>query len=119
VILDDIQKRFLKFHAENEHVYKLLVRFAREAKASGRESWGMKAIYERARWEVAIVTKGTEFKLSNDFTSRYARLIMQQEADLAGFFDIRELRSQRGMDDSHDLPEGNEDFSDMDFNTTV
>ena len=40
-----------------------------------------------------VASKPTEFKLNNDFTSRYARLIMQQEPDLEDFFEVRVLRS--------------------------
>jgi hypothetical protein len=34
-----------------------------------------------------------EFRLSNSYRSRYARLIMEQEADLQDFFTTRELRT--------------------------
>ena len=71
-----IQERFEEFHAENPRFYDLLVHFARFARKKGK-------------------TIGEEpFKFSNDFTSRYARLMMEQEEDLQGFFELRELRSE-------------------------
>jgi hypothetical protein len=52
----------------------------------------MKAVWERLRWETVIRTSGFDFKLNNNYTSRYSRLIMNTEADLAGFFPIRKLK---------------------------
>lgn len=52
-------------------------------------------VWERARWEFVMGTddQSSDFKLNNNYHSRYARLIMEQEDDLDGFFDLRELRS--------------------------
>jgi hypothetical protein len=84
--------RFATFHAENPRVYDLLVRFTRQLKARGYEHCGISLIWERMRWEMALnVTDPDGFKLNNDWRSRYARLIMRQEADLAEFFRTRKL----------------------------
>ena len=88
-----IQERFEAFHAKNPRVYELLVFFAK-ACLKKNKTLGIGAIWERLRWEIYMETVGEEaFKLSNDFRSRYARLIMEQEPELEGFFDLRELRS--------------------------
>ena len=39
----------------------------------------------------ATTDEHSGFKLNNNYRSRYARLIMEQEADLEGVFQIREL----------------------------
>jgi hypothetical protein len=45
---------------------------------------------------MTLQTSGDEdYKLNNNFTSRYARLLMQHNADLAGFFEIRAMASER------------------------
>ena len=89
-----IQERFEKFHSENPEVYRLLVKFAREAKAAGRKHYGMKSLFERLRWHVDIELKGEhEFKLNNNYTSRYARRIRDLEFDLRDFFETRELKA--------------------------
>lgn len=86
-----IQARFERFHADHPEVYALLVRFTREAKDMGRRAhYGVAAVFERARWH-AEIEKTEEFKLNNNYRSRYARLIMEQEPDLDGFFSLREL----------------------------
>ena len=81
------------FHYDNPTVYQEIVKIARVMQNRGIHKMGIALIFERLRWLHFIDTKGSEgFKLSNDFRSEYARLIMQQEKDLAGFFEIRELR---------------------------
>jgi len=91
---DAIQRRFEAFHAANPHVYRLIVHRAREARAAGVQRVGMAAIFERIRWDRMISTggHGIPFKLNDHFTSRYARLVMEQEPDLDGLFEVRELR---------------------------
>ena len=88
-----IRERFIDFHYDNPEVYQEIVKIARVMHFRGIHKMGIALIFERLRWLHFIDTKGSEgFKLSNDFRSEYARLIMQQEKDLAGFFEIRELR---------------------------
>ncbi len=93
---DRIQREFLKFHRENPHVYFKLVELAHQAKRSGRKRYGMKSLYERLRWHYEIELKSSDdFKLNNNFTSRYSRLLAEREPDLAGFFETRVLGSER------------------------
>ena len=88
-----IAERFADFHALNPDVYAAIIEIARTMKGRGINKMGISLIFERLRWLHYIDTKGAEgFKLSNDFRSEYARLIMRSERDLAGFFEIRELR---------------------------
>ena len=44
--------------------------------------------------------KSTEWKINNNFAPHYARLIMEQEPDLKGFFEVRELRAGEVADDA-------------------
>lgn len=88
-----IDSRFNEFHAANPHVYDALVRYAREALRAGAPRIGVKLIWERMRWDVTVTHRFNDFKLNNDFTSRYARLIAQNEPDLAALFETRKLRA--------------------------
>ena len=96
VYKDAIQRRFERFHERNPQVYDMLVRFAREVKDSGKPRYGMSAIWERMRWHVDIEQGGVRkpLALPNEFRSRYSRLIMDQEDDLAYFFTTRQLTSR-------------------------
>ena len=66
---------------------------AREARRAGKTRVGIKALWERMRWDFFVTNRNDDFKLNNDFTSRYARLIAQNEPDLVGMFEVRRLRA--------------------------
>lgn len=91
-----IAERFATFNADFPQVYRLMLGFARQAKQRGFEHYAIKAIIERARWEVSM-TWGPDseqgFKLNNDFCPLYARKIMDENPDLEGFFRVRRLRA--------------------------
>lgn len=85
---------FEEFHAQNPHVYRELVRLAREARAAGRKRVGIGELYEVARWHLSMRTDGDAFKLNNSHRAPYARLIMTLEPDLAGIFETRKRRCE-------------------------
>jgi hypothetical protein len=93
-----IAEAFREFNSLNPHVYRNLKVLAYQALRAGRKKIGMKFLFERLRWEYAIKTDRPEgeFKLNNNFTSRYARLLIDQEPDLADLFEIRELKAVDG-----------------------
>lgn len=90
---DRIQREFSEFHQNNPHVYNELVRLARGYVARKRKA-GIGHLWEVMRWSLSMKVddEREDFKLNNNYRSRYARLIMAMEPDLAGFFDTRELR---------------------------
>ena len=87
-----IEEQFQAFHRANPQVYDLLRSLALAMVRAGRDRIGAKMLWERLRWEYALQTAG-EYRLNNNLTSRYARLLMDQEPELAGRFETRELRS--------------------------
>jgi hypothetical protein len=91
--LSKLDRDFAAFHAKNPQVYNRLVALAKVAKRNGRTQLGIKMLYEVLRWEIFITTTGDDYRLNNNWPSRYARLIMEQEPGLAGIFELRELRS--------------------------
>lgn len=97
-IVDAIQVRFERYHAANPVVYAKLVEVARGLKALGVEHYGIAPLFERVRWHFDIETRDVNkegFKISDNFKSRYSRLIMDQESDLAGFFTTKKLARER------------------------
>ena len=80
---------FEKFHALNPHVYRILVRLARRWVATGRTKAAIDALYNVARWEIAMQTTDDEYKLNDHHKAYYARLMMYLEPDLDGLFDLR------------------------------
>lgn len=92
-------KRFRKFHSENPAVYEELIRLARQFRRKRPSAViGMKMLYEVLRWNFFLATTTDEpYKLSNDFTPFYARLIMENEPDLKGIFNLRGSIADEGL----------------------
>jgi len=89
-----LDERFQEYHRKNPLVYKLFKQFAFRAFHSGRRHFSAKAIMERVRWEVAMSTQDDEgFKINNNYTSRYARLLVEEYPVFENFFEMRELRA--------------------------
>ncbi len=83
-------ERFERFHATNPHIYDLLVGYCRAWAGTGRVLFGIRAPWERMRWELGVHTDSTDFKLNDHYTSFYARLIVEQEPDLAALLSLRQ-----------------------------
>ncbi len=94
-VVATIDSRFAAFHAANPHVYQTLVAMARQALQNGHQRLGVRTLWEAMRWELMFQTRRPEgdFKLNDHFTSRYVRLIVAQEQDLAPLFELRRLRA--------------------------
>jgi hypothetical protein len=86
------EDRFRQFHDQNPQVYTELVKLARQVKDSGATKFGIRAIWERLRWMAQFEVRELVddiYRMNDHYTRFYARMIMQQEADLAGFFNVR------------------------------
>ncbi len=88
-----IQQHFEMFDRDNPVIYELLVAGAWDAVNEGHKAFGIAFIWERIRWKLPIETYGSDFKLNNNFRSRYVRKIEASEPGLVGFFNKRSLRS--------------------------
>lgn len=85
--------KFAAYNRENPQVYAALRKFALEAKRAGRERMGMKALFERVRWFTQVEAQGDSFSLNNNYTAFYARMLMDLEPELAGFFETRKAKA--------------------------
>ncbi len=91
-----IQQQFLDFHQSHPVVYTTLVRLARQWSGASTDRLGIGMLWEVMRWEIhlsGLPDPEETFKLNNNYRSRYSRLIMDRETDLAGVFETRRLRS--------------------------
>lgn len=89
---ETIQERFESFHALNPWVYRAFVRLTAEWLEAGHSHIGMKMLTEVLRWQYGQ-TVGDEFKLNNNYTSRYVRLLIDEHPEYAEVFETRELRA--------------------------
>lgn len=87
-----IQERFEGFHENHPEIYELFQRFARELRDAGRSHYSADAILHRIRWEYDVNPRHDEqFKINDHFSSRYARLLIEDDASFEGFFSLRNL----------------------------
>ena len=91
-----IQDRFNEFHRLNPHVYDAFLDLAMQMKKRGKEKIGIGMLTEVLRWNYLMRTEdpNSQFKISNDYRSRYARLLMKQEPKLDGLFQINKLSTR-------------------------
>lgn len=91
-----IAERFDAFHQANAWVLDALEQMTADLIRRGRHRVGMKMLVEVIRWNYARHTStqnSGDFKVNNDFTSRYARLILDRHPEWHGVFETRELRA--------------------------
>lgn len=84
-----LEREFRAFHEANPSVYIALRDRAFELLKAGRKRYGIMALINVVRWHRALTTHGDDYKINNNFAPFYARLLMEQEPDLAGFFEVR------------------------------
>lgn len=90
-----IDERFADFHAANPWVATALERLTADYLQKNPDRLvGMKMLFEVLRWQYDRQTTGDPFKVNNDFTSRYARLLIDRRPEWAAVFRTRELRTR-------------------------
>ena len=95
---DPIERAFWQFHTDHPEVYSELRILALRLKDRGREYYGIKALFEVIRFERAMLMAHDDtFKLNNNYSALYSRLLMKNEPRLNEFFELRERISRRGM----------------------
>ena len=87
-----IAERFAAFHAANPHVADALEKLAGQWLAI-HPRVGVKALVERLRWESGIQTHGGAYRINNDYTSHYARLLIERHPSWGDRINVRELRA--------------------------
>ena len=89
--------QFWRFHYTNPHVYELFKKYAYEVMRSGHRHYGTNAIINRMRWHMDIETLDSNgndnFKINNNYASRYSRLLALNEPMFRGFFRNRKLKT--------------------------
>lgn len=88
-----IDDRFRAFDREHPEVFRLFREYAEQIRARGFERYSADAILHRIRWWHHIERGDRDFAINNNFSSRYARLLMEVDPSFVGFFEVRELRS--------------------------
>ncbi|MEU5093708.1 hypothetical protein [Streptomyces sp. NPDC020996] len=88
-----IDERFEDFHAAHPWVLEALEDLTMRWIEAGGGRIGVKALFEQLRWSRPSISNDRPFRLNNDFTSRYARLLRARHPEWAGVFQLRSLRT--------------------------
>lgn len=89
---DETERKFVRFHSENPHIYAELERRALQWLRSKAGRIGVRAIWESIRFDSGIRTRSDDFKLNDHLTALYARLLIHRHPELA---DVIETRGHR------------------------
>lgn len=84
-------RSFLAWHRQHPHVYRLIERFVGELQSRRIRRAGIKAIWERVRWEMAVETSSSAPKLNNNWTAYYARLLIIHHPEWGSMFATRRV----------------------------
>jgi hypothetical protein len=88
-----LDARFEEFHASHPWVLEALEELTAKWLAAGGGCIGVKALFEQLRWSPPGAMPGELFRLNNDFTSRYARLLCARHPEWVAVFQLRTLRT--------------------------
>ena len=89
------EERFQTFHLQHPEVYKTICDKARILKRRGVTHYGVFALINVVRYHSDVSTDKTQpWRLNNNYAPYYARLIMRQEPDLQGFFELRTMKGE-------------------------
>jgi hypothetical protein len=90
---EPIQDRFERWIGRHPEIWGYFQRFACELRDAGATRIGAKLIAERIRYEMLVSRPDPEepFKINNNFTSRLARRLIEQDPSYAGLFETRRL----------------------------
>lgn len=89
-----LRERFEEFHKLNPHVLDYLTELALNMQAKGFYHYGIQGLFNIFRWDPRVSTTGGDYKITNTFSPYYARLIMETEPRLQGFFITKPLKGE-------------------------
>ncbi len=95
-----LEQRFQLFHKENPHVFARMLELARARLDRGERWISVKALWEELRASLAKrelaydADYEPEFKLNNNHTAFYARVLVETEPRLIGVIETRRRKSK-------------------------
>lgn len=84
-----LKQRWWNWHKANPHIWELFERFTEEAIGRGATRLSGWLIVNRIRWQTSVVTRGRDFKISNDFVALYVRLWQVRHPARASIFNTK------------------------------
>jgi len=90
----DQRELWWDFHHDNPGVYALFKRYALEMISKGVRKSSPWLIVNRIRWEVALKTVGSEYKIPNEHIAYYSRLFMFEHPEYGKFFNTKTIKGE-------------------------
>ena len=93
----NLNDAFDDYHRDNPQVFEAFKAASVKLKQNGRKHFGAKCIIEYIRFQTAIADKTgrDKFKINNNYTSRYVRLLERERPEFVGFFAKRTIDTRR------------------------
>jgi len=98
-----IQESFIRYNEQNPKVFTLLVQQVDKAITKGKKRISVKTILGYIRWEIFLEIKQEtlfdkkgekiEYKIPDQFTSRYSRLLVEKYPYMKDYIEQRSIRS--------------------------
>lgn len=89
--------QFRAFHEENKIVAAHLLVLARRQRDAKVKRISMKMLFEVLRYNESLKTQGEHFKLNNNYTAYYVRLLEQVDPSLKGMFERRRSKADTSL----------------------
>ena len=86
---------FKKYNNDHPDIYDRFRKYADKMRQTGRKKYSAKCIMERIRWDHDIKHTDSDFKISNSMTSFYVRLLIWDQNDYLGFFQVKKVKGIR------------------------
>jgi hypothetical protein len=83
---------FEVYHRQNPQVWEMFKKVALQTKEKGFSKYSAKGIFEIVRWHTGVRATGDQFKINNNYTPDYARLMIEQHPEFKTFFLLRVRR---------------------------
>jgi len=91
---DEIGQTWWRFHREHPDVWQRLEQLLEEWKReTGGRRCGMKMMWETLRFRTGLGDPSAAYRLSNNYTALYSRLVAIRRPDLAEMLEYRERRA--------------------------
>ncbi len=88
-----IDEAFRDFHKANPQIYSWFKKYFFHLERKGKKKISGKLIIERVRWEAFVKTTGEDFRINNNFTSRYVRLFIREFPQYSNYFELRTIHA--------------------------
>ena len=88
------KQAWLEWHTANPMVWKMFEQFAFQAVKMNRKKISHWLIINRIRWEVAMKTTGSDFKICNNHIAFYARLFVKVHPQYRFIFNLKRMADE-------------------------